>query len=75
MTSPAMVCSVGNVNTGACDPASAICDIAHAANAWVHVDGAFGLWAAAIPNESMSLPASKKRIVGHRLSQVVECSL
>jgi glutamate/tyrosine decarboxylase-like PLP-dependent enzyme len=39
----------GNVNTGAFDPAAAICPAAHAAGAWVHVDGAFGLWAAASP--------------------------
>jgi glutamate/tyrosine decarboxylase-like PLP-dependent enzyme len=38
---------VGNVNTGAIDPMAEICDAAHAAGAWVHVDGAFGLWAAA----------------------------
>jgi glutamate/tyrosine decarboxylase-like PLP-dependent enzyme len=37
----------GNVNTGAFDPAAAICLAARAAGAWVHVDGAFGLWAAA----------------------------
>jgi glutamate/tyrosine decarboxylase-like PLP-dependent enzyme len=40
---------VGNVNTGACDPADAIIPQAKAAGAWVHVDGAFGLWAAAAP--------------------------
>lgn len=39
----------GNVNTGASDPAAAICPDARAAGAWVHVDGAFGLWAAASP--------------------------
>ncbi len=45
---PAIVCAqLGNVNTGAFDPIGAICDVAHAAGAWVHVDGAFGLWAAA----------------------------
>ncbi len=33
----------GNVNTGAFDPAAAICPAAHAAGAWVHVDGAFGV--------------------------------
>src|SRR5512146_1093770 len=45
-----IVCvQVGNVNTGACDPVRDICRIAHAAGAWVHVDGAFGLWAAAAP--------------------------
>jgi glutamate/tyrosine decarboxylase-like PLP-dependent enzyme len=39
----------GNVNTGAFDPFDEICDKASAAGAWVHVDGAFGLWAAASP--------------------------
>jgi glutamate/tyrosine decarboxylase-like PLP-dependent enzyme len=39
----------GNVNTGAFDPAPALCPAARAAGAWVHVDGAFGLWAAASP--------------------------
>jgi glutamate/tyrosine decarboxylase-like PLP-dependent enzyme len=37
----------GNVNTGSFDPAGAICPEARAAGAWIHVDGAFGLWAAA----------------------------
>jgi glutamate/tyrosine decarboxylase-like PLP-dependent enzyme len=39
----------GNVNTGAFDPAAAICPVARVAGAWIHVDGAFGLWAAASP--------------------------
>jgi glutamate/tyrosine decarboxylase-like PLP-dependent enzyme len=39
----------GNVNSGAFDPAPALCAAARAAGAWVHVDGAFGLWAAAAP--------------------------
>jgi glutamate/tyrosine decarboxylase-like PLP-dependent enzyme len=39
----------GNVNTGAFDPAEQICSHARQAGAWVHVDGAFGLWAAASP--------------------------
>jgi glutamate/tyrosine decarboxylase-like PLP-dependent enzyme len=47
---PAIVCAqVGNVNTGAIDPVAEICDISHQHGAWVHVDGAFGLWAAASP--------------------------
>ena len=37
----------GNVNSGAFDPAPEICAGAHRVGAWVHVDGAFGLWAAA----------------------------
>ncbi len=39
----------GNVNTGAMDPAAELCPRAHEQGAWVHVDGAFGLWAAASP--------------------------
>ena len=39
----------GNVNSGAVDPLAEACDAAGAAGAWVHVDGAFGLWAAAAP--------------------------
>jgi glutamate/tyrosine decarboxylase-like PLP-dependent enzyme len=42
---PVIVCAqAGNVNTGAIDPLREICEIAHAHGAWVHVDGAFGLW-------------------------------
>ena len=45
-----LVCiQAGNVNTGSFDPATEICRWAHANEAWVHVDGAFGLWAAASP--------------------------
>ena len=39
----------GNVNTGAFDPAADLCQAAQQAGAWVHVDGAFGLWALAAP--------------------------
>lgn len=39
----------GNVNTGAFDPAKELCARAHEQGAWVHVDGAFGLWAGASP--------------------------
>lgn len=47
---PTIVCAqAGNVNTGAFDPLPEIVAIAHACAAWVHVDGAFGLWAAASP--------------------------
>ena len=45
-----IVCiQAGNVNTGAFDPAREVCAAARDAGAWVHVDGAFGLWAAASP--------------------------
>ena len=47
---PCIVCiQAGNVNTGAFDPAEAVAQRAHQAGAWLHVDGAFGLWAAASP--------------------------
>jgi glutamate/tyrosine decarboxylase-like PLP-dependent enzyme len=46
-----LICiQAGNVNTGAFDPAKEICSRAQEAGAWVHVDGAFGLWAAASPH-------------------------
>src|SRR5262245_46658620 len=48
-----IVCiQAGNVNTGAFDPAVEICAAAREAGAWVHVDGAFGLWAAAAPTRA-----------------------
>jgi glutamate/tyrosine decarboxylase-like PLP-dependent enzyme len=47
---PTIVCAqAGNVNTGAFDPLAAICAAGHDHGAWVHVDGAFGLWAGASP--------------------------
>ncbi len=53
LTAPAIVCvQAGNVNTGAFDPVGPICDWAHKAGAWVHVDGAFGLWAAVAPERA-----------------------
>jgi glutamate/tyrosine decarboxylase-like PLP-dependent enzyme len=54
---PAIVCvQAGNVNTGACDDLASTCELAHRHGAWIHVDGAFGLWAAASP--------AKRRLVG-----------
>lgn len=50
ISGPTIVCiQAGNVNTGAFDPAAEIIRAAHDAGAWVHVDGAFGLWVAAVP--------------------------
>ncbi len=47
---PAIVClQAGNVNSGASDPFVPLIEWAHAQGAWAHVDGAFGLWAAACP--------------------------
>jgi glutamate/tyrosine decarboxylase-like PLP-dependent enzyme len=48
-----IVCiQAGNVNTGAFDPVQEICAVARPAGAWVHVDGAFGLWASAAPERA-----------------------
>ena len=45
---PCIVCAqIGNVNTGACDPIAEIAPLVHRRGAWLHVDGAFGVWAAA----------------------------
>ncbi len=45
-----IVClQAGNVNTGAFDPAIEVCSVVRDAGGWAHVDGAFGLWAAASP--------------------------
>ena len=50
LSTPAIVCTqAGNVNTGAFDPIGEICRRVASGNVWVHVDGAFGLWAAASP--------------------------
>jgi glutamate/tyrosine decarboxylase-like PLP-dependent enzyme len=52
-TGPAVVCAqAGNVNTGAFDPLPEIADAAKSRGAWLHVDGAFGLWAAASPKHA-----------------------
>lgn len=42
-----LVLQAGNVNSGSFDPMDELCDMANKVSAWVHVDGAFGLWAAA----------------------------
>jgi glutamate/tyrosine decarboxylase-like PLP-dependent enzyme len=53
LSGPAIVClQAGNVNSGASDPFRPLIDWAHDAAAWVHVDGAFGLWAAASPSRA-----------------------
>jgi glutamate/tyrosine decarboxylase-like PLP-dependent enzyme len=48
---PAVLClQAGNLHSGAFDPFGEAIALAHARHAWVHVDGAFGLWAAAAPS-------------------------
>lgn len=47
---PTIICTqAGNVNSGAFDPVGEVCGRVSGSGAWVHVDGAFGLWAAAAP--------------------------
>jgi glutamate/tyrosine decarboxylase-like PLP-dependent enzyme len=49
-TGPCIVCAqAGNVNTGAFDPLAEIAALCRARGAWLHVDGAFGLWARTSP--------------------------
>ena len=50
---PTIVCAqAGNVNTGACDPLREVVTACRAHDVWCHVDGAFGLWAAAAPRRA-----------------------
>ena len=52
VSAPAIICTqVGNVNTGACDPVAEIRERV-GAQAWLHVDGAFGLWARTAPTRA-----------------------
>jgi glutamate/tyrosine decarboxylase-like PLP-dependent enzyme len=53
ISGPAIVCvQAGNVNTGSCDEIAEISAQAHRFGAWVHVDGAFGLWARVAPTRA-----------------------
>ncbi|HEV8403491.1 MAG TPA: aminotransferase class V-fold PLP-dependent enzyme [Candidatus Limnocylindrales bacterium] len=48
---PVIVCAqAGNVNTGAFDPFAEIEPMVHERDGWLHIDGAFGIWAAAVPS-------------------------
>jgi glutamate/tyrosine decarboxylase-like PLP-dependent enzyme len=59
---PAIVClQAGNLHSGAYDPIGAACELARQHGAWVHVDGAFGLWAAAAP-------ATRQLLSGYELA-------
>ena len=46
-SSTIVLLQAGNVNTGSFDPIDQVCQLANDAGAWVHIDGAFGLWAGA----------------------------
>ena len=57
---PAIVCAqAGNVNSGAVDPLADIADVCDG-RAWLHVDGAFGLWAAAAPSTRRLLAGAER---------------
>jgi glutamate/tyrosine decarboxylase-like PLP-dependent enzyme len=50
ISGPTIVCTqAGNINTGSFDPVGELCGAVEGTGAWVHVDGAFGLWARAAP--------------------------
>lgn len=55
-----VITQAGNVNTGAFDPTGAIADAAHEQGAWVHVDGAFGQWAATAPQRAHLLDGAER---------------
>jgi len=55
-----IITQAGNINSGACDPISKICDLAAKKNTWVHVDGAFGLWAKASKKHKYLLEGYEK---------------
>jgi glutamate/tyrosine decarboxylase-like PLP-dependent enzyme len=58
---PIIVCAqAGDVNSGAFDFFSPVIDAAHEAGAWVHVDGAFGLWAAATPERRRLMEGAER---------------
>jgi glutamate/tyrosine decarboxylase-like PLP-dependent enzyme len=61
LTSSSLVCTqAGNVNTGAFDPIHEVCDRAQDAGTWVHVDGAFGLWAAVATSRKYLVPGLER---------------
>ena len=71
---PTIVCAqAGEVNSGAFDPLDAIADAAAEHGAWLHVDGAFGLWAAASPSlRHLVARRRARRLVGRRRAQVAQ---
>ena len=69
-----VICQAGQINTGAFDRFSAIADLAARQGAWLHVDGAFGLWARAVP-ELKALASGAERadswaVDGHKWLQM-----
>ena len=71
---PVLVCAqAGEVNTGAFDPFDEIADWVAARDGWLHVDGAFGLWALADPSRAHLVDGlAPRRLVGDRRPQVAQ---
>jgi glutamate/tyrosine decarboxylase-like PLP-dependent enzyme len=62
ISGPTIVCTqAGNLNTGAFDPIAEVIEHAHAGGAWVHVDGAFCLWARSAPTRAGAFAARSRR--------------
>jgi glutamate/tyrosine decarboxylase-like PLP-dependent enzyme len=58
---PTIICAqAGNVNSGSFDPIDEIADIAKSLGAWLHIDGAFGLWAAVVPEKAYLVKGIEK---------------
>ena len=74
---PALVIAQsGNVNTGAFDPLPAIVPAVRANGGWLHVDGAFGLWAGADPSRrDLVAGIARRRLVVDRRPQVAQRAL
>jgi glutamate/tyrosine decarboxylase-like PLP-dependent enzyme len=61
ITTPTIICTqAGNLNTGAFDPIGGIAELVADTGAWVHVDGAIGLWAAGVPSLQHLVPGLAK---------------
>ena len=75
--SPSIVClQAGNVHSGAFDPLTEAIQVAHPHGAWVHVDGAFGLWAAVSPAlRHLVSGLALAELVGDRCTQDAQCSI
>ncbi len=75
ISGPVLVCAqAGEVNTGAFDPFDPLADwVAEHGSAWLHVDGAFGLWALADPSRSgLVRGPDSRRLTGDRRPQVAQ---
>jgi glutamate/tyrosine decarboxylase-like PLP-dependent enzyme len=75
-----VILQAGNVNSGSFDNFEQLCSLAQSAGAWVHIDGAFGLWAAATPQKQHLTrgfeKASSWSVDGHKtLNTSYECGI